>query len=109
VLGKKVRSLIQTNASKVKTFAPDIAFVDAKRYLPALLEKRGVSSVEAMEVLQKIEKIVQRIDLELYKNVQTQALERIAIRNADDWPVLDCAMVIGCPLWTEDADFLVQV
>ena len=24
---------------------------------------------------------------------------------ADDWPVLACSMVIGCPVWTEDADF----
>jgi predicted nucleic acid-binding protein len=25
--------------------------------------------------------------------------------DADDWPVLACAMTIGCPIWTEDADF----
>jgi predicted nucleic acid-binding protein len=105
VLGKKVRSLIQANADKVKFFAPDIAFDDAKKYLPGLLQKRGVSSIEAMAVLHQIEKIVQRIDLELYENVQTQALERIAIRDANDWPVLACAMVLGCPVWTEDADF----
>jgi hypothetical protein len=28
-----------------------------------------------------------------------------AMRDADDWPVLACAMPLGCPVWTEDADF----
>lgn len=34
-----------------------------------------------------------------------KALQRIERRDADDWPVLACAMTIGCPVWTEDADF----
>jgi predicted nucleic acid-binding protein len=49
--------------------------------------------------------IVQPLDLELYAGLQQQALQRIAMRDADDWPVLACAMSIGCPVWTEDADF----
>ena len=32
-------------------------------------------------------------------------LRRITVRDADDWPVLACAMTLGCPVWTEDADF----
>lgn len=28
----------------VKFFAPDVAYADARKYLPALLEKRGVDS-----------------------------------------------------------------
>ena len=59
----------------------------------------------AMNVLDILESIVQSIDHELYAGVQQQALQRIAIRDADDWPVLACAMTIGCPVWTEDADF----
>lgn len=27
------------------------------------------------------------------------------VLDANDWPVLACALVIGCPVWTEDADF----
>jgi len=37
--------------------------------------------------------------------MQQQALQRIAVRDADDWPVLACAMTLGCPVWTEDSDF----
>jgi len=43
--------------------------------------------------------------LGVYVGFKTQALQRIALRDADDWPVLACAMAIGCPVWTEDADF----
>ena len=73
--------------------------------LPALLRKRGVDSSAAMLVLDRLEGVVQSIDAELYEGMQVQALQRIAVRDADDWPVLACAMILGCPVWTEDADF----
>jgi len=45
------------------------------------------------------------MSLDHHARLQQQALQRIAMRDADDWPVLACAMTIGCPVWTEDADF----
>lgn len=105
VLGKRVRELIFDNSQTVKFFAPDIAYADARKYLPALLKKRGVDARAAMLVLDRLEGIVQPIDAELYEGMQQQALQRIAARDADDWPVLACAMTLGCPVWTEDADF----
>ncbi len=105
MLGNRVRELIVAHAASVKFFAPDVAYADARKYLPALLKKRGVESSAAMTVLESLEAVVQLIDRELYAGVQQQALQRIAVRDADDWPVLACAMTIGCPVWTEDADF----
>ena len=105
VLGKRVRGLIVEHAATVKFFAPDVAYADARKYLPALLEKRGVNSAAAMTMLDTLEAFVQPIDFEFYVSLQQQVLQRIAIRDADDWPVLACAMLIGCPVWTEDADF----
>jgi predicted nucleic acid-binding protein len=26
-------------------------------------------------------------------------------RDPEDWPVLAAALALGCPIWTEDADF----
>jgi hypothetical protein len=46
-------------------------------YLPGLLENRGVGGVAAL----------------------------IGERDADDWPALACALLLDCPVWTEDADF----
>ena len=105
VLGKRVRELIVDNAAEVQFFAPDVAYADARKYLPALLEKRGVKSESAMAVLDALESIVRPLELGVYTGLQAQALQRIAIRDADDWPMLACAMTIGCPVWTEDADF----
>ena len=65
VLGKRVRGLIIDNAAQVKFFAPDVAYADARKYLPALLEKRGVKVGAAMNVLDILESIVQSIDHEL--------------------------------------------
>jgi len=105
VLGSRVRELILEHAEVVKFFAPDVAYLDARKYLPTLLTKRGVDTVPALVVLDALESIVQPLELELYAGFQQQALQRIAVRDADDWPVLACAMTIGCPIWTEDADF----
>ena len=105
VLGKRVRELIFENLKTVKFFTPDVAYADARKYLPALLIKRAVDSSAAMLVLDRLEGVVQSIDAELYEGMRQQALQRIAVRDAEDWPVLACAMTLGCPVWTEDADF----
>ena len=42
VLGRRVRHLLDTyTAHGVGFYAPDVAFVDAQKYLPPLLVKRG--------------------------------------------------------------------
>ena len=105
VLGQRVRTLIQAYAATVKFFAPDVAYADARKYLPALLEKRGVDPSAALLVLDALERIVHPMDMEVYAGMRQPALRRIEMRDADDWPVLACAMVLGCPIWTEDADF----
>jgi len=58
-----------------------------------------------MQVLDALERVVHPMDIEVYGGLRQQALRRIEQRDADDWPVLACALVLGCPVWTEDADF----
>jgi hypothetical protein len=84
VLGTRVRELIAENAEMVQFFTPDVAYADARKYLPALLAKRGVKSEPAMTVLDVLESIVRPLDRAVYEGLQTQALQRIAIRDADD-------------------------
>jgi predicted nucleic acid-binding protein len=100
-----VRQLLLEHAPNVKFFAPDVASADARKYLPALLEKHGVNGAAALTVLDTLASIVQPLEFHLYAGLQHQALQRIAMRDADDWPVLACAMMLGCPVWTQDADF----
>ncbi len=104
-LGAKVRALILNNASSIRFFTPDVALADARKYLPALLKKHGVEPEKALQTLERLECIVQVLDFEMYQIMQQKALQRISLRDADDWPVLACAMTLNCPVWTEDADF----
>lgn len=55
VLGQWVRELILTHAATVPFFAPDVAYADARKYLPNLLTRRGVDPVPAMMVLDRLE------------------------------------------------------
>ena len=105
VLGQRVRQLLLEHAPNVKFFAPDVAYADARKYLPVLLEKRGINGAAALTVLDTLESMVRPLEFDVYAGLQHQALQRISMRDADDWPVLACAMTLGCPIWTEDADF----
>jgi predicted nucleic acid-binding protein len=105
VLGKRVRELILENAATVKFFAPSGAYDDARKYLPSLLEKRGISGRAALAVLDSLESVVQSVNEDIYSDMRQQAMQRISMRDADDWPILACAMTLGCPVWTEDTDF----
>lgn len=68
--------------------------------------KNAVSiPVPHLLVLDALERIVYPMDMEVYAGMRQPALRRIEMRDADDWPVLACAMVLGWPIWTEDADF----
>lgn len=51
VLGKRVRELILDNAGTVKFLTPDVAYADARKYLPPILKNRGVDATVAMLVL----------------------------------------------------------
>lgn len=105
VLGKRARHLILTYGSSVDFFAPDMAFREARKYLPGLLLKRSVDPKPALAVLDALESVVLPLDFELYSAEREEALSRIGARDANDWPVLACALALGCPIWTEDMDF----
>jgi predicted nucleic acid-binding protein len=37
--------------------------------------------------------------------MEEDAKKRLFGRDLDDWPVLATALVLVCPIWTEDTDF----
>jgi predicted nucleic acid-binding protein len=49
--------------------------------------------------------VIQAVDLETYSASEEDARKRLLGRDPDDWPVLATALVLNCPIWTEDADF----
>ena len=105
VLGVRVRELITNHVADVSFFAPDTAYAEAREYLPALLEKRGVSGAAGLAMLEALESVVRPVEAEWYQPQEQQALARISERDPDDWPALACVLTLDCPVWTEDADF----
>jgi len=42
---------------------------------------------------------------DLYGDYEVEAQKRLGTRDPEDWPILASALALGCPIWTEDADF----
>jgi predicted nucleic acid-binding protein len=105
VLGKRVRELLEIHSARVRFFAPDTAFAEAREHLPAILLKKGVDPLSALAVLDKLAILVGCIDREIYAPFETTARRRLQKRDEEDWPVLASALALECPIWTEDTDF----
>lgn len=105
VLGKRARGLIENYVQTVDFFTPDVAFEDARRYLPEILQKRGIPDELALMVLEHLGHLVQSLSEEYYKSFREQSLHRISARDPDDWPIVACSLALNCPVWTEDTDF----
>lgn len=66
VLGRRVLELIVEYATDVDVVAPDVAYADARKYLPQLLKKRGLSADVAMTMLDRLETVVSVMGCEDY-------------------------------------------
>ena len=107
VLGERVPALLVSYAATVDFLAPDIAFQEARKYLPAILRRRGddgAAEAAALEALDAVKAIITAVPASSYAPMQRHALARIADRDPNDWPVLACALLLDCPIWTEDQD-----
>jgi predicted nucleic acid-binding protein len=105
VLGSRVRNLILGYAGQIDFFSPTECFEDARRYLPGLLDKRSIAKQPALDVLDALARIVRPVETEWLAENEPLARQLIASRDINDWPVLAAALTLGCPVWTEDADF----
>jgi predicted nucleic acid-binding protein len=105
VLGRRVRSILEEYASNTLFFAPDLAFAEARKHLPVILDKRGIDAGVGLNVLELLTHIVQTVDRETYSPFEPAARQRLKGRDENDWPVLATSLALGCPIWTEDADF----
>lgn len=105
VLGRRVRELVLDHADQVRYFTPQVAYDDARTYLPDLLRRRGVDPAAALTVLDGFASIISAVDPTIYATAREAALARIQNRDPADWPVVATALILDCPIWTEDQDF----
>jgi predicted nucleic acid-binding protein len=105
VLGRRVRKLLVTYSPAADFFAPDFAFAEARRHLPAILAKRSMPPEPELTYLESLSGAIQIVDVETYGAFEEIARQRLLRRDVDDWPVLATALALNCPIWTEDRDF----
>ena len=105
VLGRKVRNTLEKFANSAQFFTPDVCFADARKYLPALFEKRNLPADEALTVLERLTYLINTVDANLSEIYELEAKQRIAVRDINDWPIVAVSLMLDCPIWTEDADF----
>jgi predicted nucleic acid-binding protein len=106
VLGKRVRQLLETYTThRIRFYAPEIAYADAAKYLPALLIKRGKSDADVLAALAYLQYLFEPISQETYGLFEDEGRRRLRGRDEDDWPALAAALSLSYPIWTEDADF----
>ncbi|HZA29587.1 MAG TPA: PIN domain-containing protein [Gammaproteobacteria bacterium] len=68
--------------------------------------KRGLSEEVWRQVFEGVLNTVQIIADDMLIEVETEAKARIASRDVNDWPTVAAALLLNCPVWTEDKDFL---
>lgn len=105
VLGKRVRSLIETYAGPVRFFTPDVCVASAEEYLPDLARRRGWSAEEGLALLARVCDWIEVVERALYNDCEEDAKARMVGRDEDDWPVAAVALALESPIWTEDRDF----
>jgi predicted nucleic acid-binding protein len=108
VLGEKVPALLVAHAATIDFLAPDTAFDEARKHLPTILRARGDDGTGVVAVLDELDvvtAIVTPVPASSYEPLRGPALARIGQRDPHDWQVLACALLLNCPIWTEDRDF----
>lgn len=107
VLGRRVSQLLEDFAPQVTFLAPDVAFDEVREHLAAVLTKRRALAAlqQSLDKLTALQIAVQVVDITEYEAMKPAALARVGPRDPDDWPVLACALLLNCPIWTEDRDF----
>ena len=105
VLGKRIRSVIETYCDAVSFFVPEAAYAEAEEHLPRLFIKRGGDPDKALALLGALRNLVELIGSDVYGEFEAEAQERLGQRDPDDWPILASALALRCPIWTEDTDF----
>ena len=105
VLGRRVSQLLNDFEDSVSFFSPDLCFEEVRRNLVSLSAKRGFDARVLLTTFEQTCLIVQGIDARLYEAHEAAAKERIAARDVSDWPLVATALLLNCPIWTEDRDF----
>ena len=105
VLGKQARALLAKYGERIEFVAPDVAFDEARKRLPEVIEGRKLETEPFMNYFDSLANVVRTVERETYSGFEAIARQRLVRRDENDWPILAAALALRCPIWTEDTDF----
>lgn len=105
VFGKRVPDLFRAHSYRVDFYVPEVCLAQALKYLPEIASRKKVPMAVASNSYERITNFIDVVEQSDYEVHEETALWRLAARDASDWPVLATALLLDCPIWTEDHDF----
>lgn len=105
VLGQRVRRLIADACDQVAFYVAEANYDEANHYLAQLAPARGIAEQVWRAALDTVMAAIQLVGQEELALVEAEARARIARRDERDWPAVAAALLLNCPVWTEDSDF----
>jgi predicted nucleic acid-binding protein len=108
VLGQRVIELIETYAGRVSFVCPEQAFDEAEKHLPAITKRRGGDAraqQTVLDALGQLAKFIEIIPQVTFESFEAEARMRLRGRDEEDWTYLALALMLECPIWSEDTDF----
>lgn len=105
VFGSRVRELIAKASGEVAFYVAEANYQEACHYLAELSPRRGLADSVWRSSLETLMTAIQLVGNDELESVEVQAKARIGKRDERDWPALAAALLLQCPIWTEDQDF----
>lgn len=105
VFGSRARQLIAGACGEVAFYVAEANYLEACHYIAQLAPRRDIPDTVWRSALETLMTAIQLVGDDELGLVETQARERIAGRDERDWPALAAALLLQCPIWTEDQDF----
>ena len=105
VLGTRVRQLIADSSQDVAFYVAEVNYDEAEHYLAELAPARGITETVWRASLESLMTAVQLVGQGELTLMEQEARARIALRDERDWPAVAAALLLACPVWTENQDF----
>ena len=84
VLGKRVRTILETYAGAVQFLVADVAVEEARSHLPGILIKRALDSTAALIDLDGLLDRLKVVEADVYSNSENDAKQRLVNRDLND-------------------------
>ena len=105
IFGRRVPDILHAHTDRCRFVVTDAAVAEARQHIPRICARRRLDSALFHGMLDELLTKLEVIDSSTYGERERDAKYLIAERDDDDWPTLAAAMVLACPVWTEDLDF----